>query len=212
METPLSDLPDADLIALAQRQGKGCAAEGVIVMRYEQLVCRIVSRNLHVWRECRDDAMQTGRIAILRAARRWNEARGVTFITYAYQCVTHAVVRGLESQEVIRRSRSAIKNGVPPVPVCSVDVFCDAGDGTDSACDGRLASRDERLDAAPFRMDLERAIAALTNARERKALTLFLGGAGVTEIAAQLRMTKKEAIDLVERARARVALVLESEQ
>ncbi len=92
------------------RRGEERAAEQ-IVQAHRGLV-HSVSRRFFISSQERDDLLQAGNLGILRAARRFDPARGTSFTTYAVPFILEEMRRhlhGLGSASVSRRARDLVR-------------------------------------------------------------------------------------------------------
>lgn len=87
------DPTDAEL---CQRcRGGDREAADILTRRHRPAVCKIVA-NARPPASLRDDLIQEGMLALLRASRGWNPDAGAKFITYAWWAVSNTVVRALK--------------------------------------------------------------------------------------------------------------------
>lgn len=82
-------------------------------LRHRRLVLKWLGLVLHVVRRIRycselrclgteDDLIQVGTLGLIRAAERYDPARGVSFKTYAYTCIKNRIFRDAKGAGVIR--------------------------------------------------------------------------------------------------------------
>lgn len=69
----------------------------------------------------KEDALQEGRIATIKAIRGWREGYGASFSTYLFKAIQRAVWRWLLTQPMIRVPPSGLKAGYLPPFVDSLD-------------------------------------------------------------------------------------------
>jgi RNA polymerase sigma factor (sigma-70 family) len=86
---------DAELCEAVRR---GREAHDAIVRRYEALVHKLVNKCFLYGRIDTDELTQAGRLALAKAAEKWNPDKGSKFFTYAYTCVNNAVRRAAGEQ------------------------------------------------------------------------------------------------------------------
>src|SRR5690242_8967864 len=74
-----------------------------LVLDHLELVERC-ARRFRGWGEAHDDLVQVGRLALIRASRRYDAARGVPFAAYASACVQGAIRHHLRDDSCVVRS------------------------------------------------------------------------------------------------------------
>lgn len=106
------DPPAADAAELCGRVQAGRAALDALVKQFTPMVFKIVNNLLLPPTVERDDLVQHGMIALTRAAEKWRVG-GSTFLTYAYTCVSNAVLRavGQEKSKTTSLHRRPLEEG-----------------------------------------------------------------------------------------------------
>lgn len=100
-------LPDNELIALS-RNGNA-SAEELLAARYSKLV-RICARPFFLAGGDSEDLIQEGMLGLLSAIRRFDPDMGVSFRTYAEQCIRNRIISAVESAS--RLKHTPLNNGV----------------------------------------------------------------------------------------------------
>lgn len=203
MSATLAELPDPELIAVAQGGGhQAGAATALMVQRYERLACAAVYRCTRLPSPRREDALQEARIALFKAVEAWDMAKGVRFVTFAHKCVHNAIMRMLG-----KRQREVVAYSIEDY----VDFWNSAHgldtDGVSGDWFNFVAVEDEDLAAIAFRLDLDHALAELEPS-ERQVLTMLRSGKLASEIAAEIGISKQRISLRVKRARRHLGAAL----
>lgn len=162
-------------------------------------------------REMGADAYQEGRLALVRAAELFDEARGFAFATYAYRCILRRVLRASLEQRLI-----AVPSGLcgerDQYRAQARRMWCVRARGWDSA-DDFVAVVDDLAQPAPTdcasvdRADLLEWVFRRLPPKEAGALRLlFLEGLTQQEAAQRLGVSQQRVHELRENAFRRVRL------
>jgi RNA polymerase sigma factor (sigma-70 family) len=137
----------------------------------------------HQW----EDAYQDGMFGLMRAAQKFDPAKGFTFATYAVFWIRQAVGRGAETFEGINYRRTRPSKGGTGVYVPPVSLDAPMGDADEVTGADRLAAIDDPESDALAAESYERLLAlcrrACRDELDRKVLAGLISGESVAVIA-----------------------------
>lgn len=193
---PITDLPDAELAALAKAGDR--AAEEALVLRFGRLV-RACARPLFLMGGDSEDLVQEGMMGLLAAIREYDPSRGVTFRAYAEVCIRNRLLSAVKAAS--RDKHTPLNSYVPLDPA----LF----DGTERD-ESRTVDQRQGNPEALFihREDMQERmnrIYSQLSPLETRILRLFLSGLSYSEIASKCNRPLKSVDNAVQRIRRKIA-------
>lgn len=179
-------------LALAAQQGDKAAAEELL-RRYKNVV-RGVARSFFLAGGDAEDLAQEGMIGLYRAVTDFKEG-GLSFKNFAYLCIQRRIIGAVRS--AARLKNAPLNRAVPLPPENEAEGALYAAEDPEAL----LISDEERSEF------LEKLRGALSPA-EYRALTLYMEGLSIAEIAARERRSEKSADNAVQRAKRKAAALL----
>ena len=179
-------------LALAAQQGDKAAAEELL-RRYKNVV-RGVARSFFLAGGDAEDLAQEGMIGLYRAVTDFKEG-GLSFKNFAYLCIQRRIIGAVRS--AARLKNAPLNRAVPLPPENEAEGALYAAEDPEAL----LIGDEERSEF------LEKLRGALSPA-EYRALTLYMEGLSIAEIAARERRSEKSADDAVQRAKRKAAGLL----
>ena len=179
-------------LALAAQQGDKAAAEELL-RRYKNVV-RGVARSFFLAGGDAEDLAQEGMIGLYRAVTDFKEG-GLSFKNFAYLCIQRRIIGAVRS--AARLKNAPLNRAVPLPPENEAEGALYAAEGPEAL----LIGDEERSEF------LEKLRGALSPA-EYRALTLYMEGLSIAEIAARERRSEKSADNAVQRAKRKAAALL----
>lgn len=110
-----------------------------------------------------DDLVQEGSVGVLKAARNYDPARGVVFITYAWFWIRQAIMQAVTERAVAipgREHTAMVKTGGLP-PVCSLDGCSEDEERALIHCLGQAPTQDMEAEEHQARIQVWRALRLL---------------------------------------------------
>jgi len=98
---PQSDATATDEQLCSQASAGDRRSEEVLIMRYNQLV-RSISRPFFLLGSDQEDLIQEGMFGLLRAIHKFDPERGVSFKTFAGQCIRNCVLNAVRDASAVR--------------------------------------------------------------------------------------------------------------
>ena len=179
-------------LALAAQQGDKAAAEELL-RRYKNVV-RGVARSFFLAGGDAEDLAQEGMIGLYRAVTDFKEG-GLSFKNFAYLCIQRRTIGAVRS--AARLKNAPLNRAVPLPPENEAEGALYAAEDPEAL----LIGDEERSEF------LEKLRGALSPA-EYRALTLYMEGLSIAEIAARERRSEKSADNAVQRAKRKAAALL----
>lgn len=179
-------------LALAAQQGDKAAAEELL-RRYKNVV-RGVARSFFLAGGDAEDLAQEGMIGLYRAVTDFKEG-GLSFKNFAYLCIQRRIIGAVRS--AARLKNAPLNRAVPLPPENEAEGALYAAEDPEAL----LIGDEERSEF------LEKLRGALSPA-EYRALTLYMEGLSIAEIAARERRSEKSADNAVQRAKRKAAALL----
>ena len=179
-------------LALAAQQGDKAAAEELL-RRYKNVV-RGVARSFFLAGGDAEDLVQEGMIGLYRAVTDFKEG-GLSFKNFAYLCIQRRIIGAVRS--AARLKNAPLNRAVPLPPENEAEGALYAAEDPEAL----LIGDEERSEF------LEKLRGALSPA-EYRALTLYMEGLSIAEIAARERRSEKSADNAVQRAKRKAAALL----
>ena len=179
-------------LALAAQQGDKAAAEELL-RRYKNVV-RGVARSFFLAGGDAEDLAQEGMIGLYRAVTDFKEG-GLSFKNFAYLCIQRRIIGAVRS--AARLKNAPLSRAVPLPPENEAEGALYAAEDPEAL----LIGDEERSEF------LEKLRGALSPA-EYRALTLYMEGLSIAEIAARERRSEKSADNAVQRAKRKAAALL----
>ena len=179
-------------LALAAQQGDKAAAEELL-RRYKNVV-RGVARSFFLAGGDAEDLAQEGMIGLYRAVTDFKEG-GLSFKKFAYLCIQRRIIGAVRS--AARLKNAPLNRAVPLPPENEAEGALYAAEDPEAL----LIGDEERSEF------LEKLRGALSPA-EYRALTLYMEGLSIAEIAARERRSEKSADNAVQRAKRKAAALL----
>lgn len=179
-------------LALAAQQGDKAAAEELL-RRYKNVV-RGVARSFFLAGGDAEDLAQEGMIGLYRAVTDFKEG-GLSFKNFAYLCIQRRIIGAVRS--AARLKNAPLNRAVPLPPENEAEGALYAVEDPEAL----LIGDEERSEF------LEKLRGALSPA-EYRALTLYMEGLSIAEIAARERRSEKSADNAVQRAKRKAAALL----
>ena len=179
-------------LALAAQQGDKAAAEELL-RRYKNVV-RGVARSFFLAGGDAEDLAQEGMIGLYRAVTDFKEG-GLSFKNFAYLCIQRRIIGAVRS--AARLKNAPLNRAVPLPPENEAEGALYAAEDPEAL----LIGDEERSEF------LEKLRGALSPA-EYRALTLYMEGLSIAEIAARERRSEKSADNAVQRAKRKAAVLL----
>ena len=179
-------------LALAAQQGDKAAAEELL-RRYKNVV-RGVARSFFLAGGDAEDLAQEGMIGLYRAVTDFKEG-GLSFKNFAYLCIQRRIIGAVRS--AARLKNAPLNRAVPLPPENEAEGALYAAEDPEAL----LIGDEERSEF------LARLRGALSPA-EYRALTLYMEGLSIAEIAAREGRTEKSAENAVQRAKRKAAALL----
>ena len=176
-------------LALAAQQGDKAAAEELL-RRYKNVV-RGVARSFFLAGGDAEDLAQEGMIGLYRAVTDFKEG-GLSFKNFAYLCIQRRIIGAVRS--AARLKNAPLNRAVPLPPENEAEGALYAAEDPEAL----LIGDEERSEF------LEKLRGALSPA-EYRALTLYMEGLSIAEIAARERRSEKSADNAVQRAKRKAA-------
>ena len=180
-------------LALAAQQGDKAAAEELL-RRYKNVV-RGVARSFFLAGGDAEDLAQEGMIGLYRAVTDFKEG-GLSFKNFAYLCIQRRIIGAVRS--AARLKNAPLNRAVPLPPENEAEGALYAAEDPEAL----LIGDEERSEF------LEKLRGALSPA-EYRALTLYMEGLSIAEIAARERRSEKSADNAVQRAKRKAAALLD---
>ena len=185
-------LSDEDLIALA-RNGDDLA-EDQLAVRYSKLV-RACARPYFLAGGDSEDLIQEGMLGLLSAIRKFDPGTGVSFKTYAEQCIRNRLLTAIESAS--RLKHTPLNDGI------SFEYLLSEEPGRLHAAQEDSFSRrteDQGLAREQNEESLVGNVSALSRL-EREVLEMYLQGMSYKEIADRVNKPEKSIDNAVQRIR-----------
>ena len=179
-------------LALAAQQGDKAAAEELL--RRSKNVVRGVARSFFLAGGDAEDLAQEGMIGLYRAVTDFKEG-GLSFKNFAYLCIQRRIIGAVRS--AARLKNAPLNRAVPLPPENEAEGALYAAEDPEAL----LIGDEERSEF------LEKLRGALSPA-EYRALTLYMEGLSIAEIAARERRSEKSADNAVQRAKRKAAALL----
>ena len=179
-------------LALAAQQGDKAAAEELL-RRYKNVV-RGVARSFFLAGGDAEDLAQEGMIGLYRAVTDFKEG-GLSFKNFAYLCIQRRIIGAVRS--AARLKNAPLNRAVPLPPENEAEGALYAAEDPEAL----LIGDEERSEF------LEKLRGALSPA-EYRALTLYMEGLSIAEIAARERRSEKSADNAVQRTKRKAAALL----
>ena len=180
-------------LALAAQQGDKAAAEELL-RRYKNVV-RGVARSFFLAGGDAEDLAQEGMIGLYRAVTDFKEG-GLSFKNFAYLCIQRRIIGAVRN--AARLKNAPLNRAVPLPPENEAEGALYAAEDPEAL----LIGDEERSEF------LARLRGALSPA-EYRALTLYMEGLSIAEIAARERRSEKSADNAVQRAKRKAAALLD---
>lgn len=185
-------MTDEQLVRAALAGDK--TAENSLLNKYSPL-CEVVSSRFFLYGGEAEDLAQEGRMGLYSAIRTYEERRGASFFTYAYNCIRNGVI------DAVKRSagakRSALNNFVPILEIYAEPSADDPED--------EVIRRENRRE---FNQKISRRLSSF----EFKITVMRLDGMSVSEIATVLSKSPKSVSNALGRAKAKLYELYSSEK
>lgn len=183
-----------DIRFLVRRAQAGDGHASALVMAELAPTMRAIVSCYYLPKGERADLMQEARLGAWSAIRDWESGRGASFMTFARQCIHRKVITGVKT--ATRVKHTPLNGSVP-----DENVPARASAGSDPA--DLLTRRGRLLDAAAAAHKLP------LSSLESEVLRLFDDGQPYVEIAARLGTHEKSIDNALQRARRKLAPVVE---
>ena len=183
-------------LALAAQEGDKTAAEELL-RRYKNTV-RGVARSFFLAGGDAEDLVQEGMIGLYRAVTDYR-AGGLSFKNFAYLCIQRRIIGAVRS--AARQKYAPLNRSVPLPPENEAEPALYAAEDP-----GALLIGDE--ERSEFFARLRGALSPF----EYRALTLYIEGLSIAEIAARERRSEKSADNAVQRAKRKAAALFGSQK
>ncbi|MFQ5679911.1 MAG: RNA polymerase sigma factor RpoD/SigA [Gemmatimonadota bacterium] len=202
---PLLNQEDEQALAQRIREGDEAAVQQLVRANLRFVVAvakRYQKRGLPL-----SDLVNEGNLGLLRAARRFDEGRGVRFISYAVFWIRQAILQALADRGGVRGAADQ------PLQYMSLETPVWESQETclqDVVADEKAVGPEERAQRHALRDALDSSLTGLPE-REERIVRLYFGlddGEPLTlgEISSRLRISRERARQLKERALARLRL------
>ncbi len=189
----------ADEVLVAKARNGCDDSLAVLIARYLPLISAKARGYEYSFLE-KDDLVQEGMIALLKAIRSFVEEKGTSFNTFAVICIDNSIKSAVRSAG--RLKHMPLNNYVP---LYSDDIggqFYDQLSASSAGSPEALVIKKEEYAL------LKRKIATLLSGFEREILTLYLNGCTYEEMAAKLSVTVKSVDNALQRVRRKFGLVM----
>lgn len=189
-------LSDEDL--LERSRAGDDQAEDQLAVRYSKLV-RVCARPYFLAGGDSEDLIQEGMLGLLSAIRKFDPDTGVSFKTYAEQCIRNRLLTAIESAS--RLKHTPLNDGI------SFEYLLSEEPGKLHAAQEDSFSRrtEDQVLAREQREEILAGNAAALSGFEREVLEMYLQGMSYKEIADRVNRPEKSIDNAVQRIRRKLA-------
>ncbi|MDR1066130.1 MAG: RNA polymerase sporulation sigma factor SigH [Clostridiales bacterium] len=178
------------------------AARDYLIGRYKNMV-KIKTRQYFIVGADREDLVQEGMIGLYKAIRDYDDAKNVSFYTFAELCVTRQMITAIKA--ATRQKHTPLNHYVS----LNAPVFDDDSDTyLDMLSESRVTSPEETLIGREDKLYIERRIEEALSVFECRVLSLYLQGKSYAEIAKFLSKDEKSVDNAIQRVRRKVDKII----